>query len=104
MLLKFIVNFADWVSYHVQYVQGVWKMGHVRISPEKLSAKALEGVVDEFISREGTEYGHKDYSLAEKRQAVLTQIDNGSAVISFDPDSNTTSIIDSKFFNGVFQE
>jgi uncharacterized protein YheU (UPF0270 family) len=98
MLLKFTVNFAYWVSYHAQNVQGVFKMVRIRISPDKLSAKALEGVIDDFISREGTDYGHKDYSLAEKRQAVLTQINRGSAVISFDAESETTSIIDSALF------
>ncbi len=73
-------------------------MGSVRISPEQLSPIALEGVIDEFINREGTDYGHKNYSLAEKRQAVLSQLKNGSAVISFDPSSETTSIIDSTLF------
>lgn len=95
MLLKFIVNFADWVTCHVKTVSRVWNMGRLRILPQQLSDTALAGVIDEFISREGTDYGHKDYSLEEKRRAVLAQIESGSAVISFDPDSESTSIIDS---------
>ena len=73
-------------------------MGRIRILPQQLSDTALEGVIDEFISREGTDYGHKDYSLEEKRRAVLAQLESGTAVICFDPDSESTSIIDSTHF------
>jgi len=77
-------------------------MGRIKILPQQLSDTALKGVIDEFISREGTDYGHKDYSLEAKRRAVMVQIESGSAIVCFDPDSETTSIVDSALFKKDF--
>ena len=38
----------------------------IEIPHRQLSAEALRGVVESFVLREGTEYGQRDYSLAEK--------------------------------------
>ena len=68
--------------------------GHViRIPRERLSAEALAGVIDDYIGREGTDYGHRDYTLAEKRARVLAALTRGDAIITYDPDSATTSIV-----------
>ena len=42
----------------------------VVISIEDLSEQALQGVIDAFVLREGTDYGHRDISLQEKRARV----------------------------------
>jgi len=57
-----------------------------------LSKQALEGLVEEFVLREGTEYGATDVSLPEKRRQVMAQLKQGLAQIVFDPDTQTTSI------------
>ena len=64
--------------------------------PQQLSAEALIGVIDEFIHREGTEYGHQSYTLEEKRQAVMALLSDGSAVISYDSLSESTSIVNAE--------
>jgi len=56
----------------------------VVIPPEKLSREALEGLVEGFVLREGTDYGQCDHSLDDKRAAVLRQIENGEVVIVYD--------------------
>ncbi len=58
-----------------------------------LSAEALEGVIDDYITREGTEYGHAEQSLQEKRHQVLQQLRSGEAHIDFDEDSKTCTLI-----------
>ena len=65
----------------------------IKIPHTELSAAALEGVIEEFVMREGTDYGHRDYTLAEKRVRVLAALEAGDAVITFDPDTRTTSIV-----------
>ena len=64
----------------------------VKIPYEALSAQALEGVIDEFVMREGTDYGHADYPLEKRRERVLAQLRAGTAEIWFDPASETTTL------------
>ena len=66
---------------------------HVKIPHRDLSEEALRGVIESFVLREGTDYGQRDYSLEEKIAAVTHQLDRGEAVIVFDPDTATVSIV-----------
>ena len=65
----------------------------VEIPTSELSTEALAGVVEEFITREGTDYGHTDHSLEQKMSAVYRQLDSGEVVIVFDPESETCNIV-----------
>jgi uncharacterized protein len=65
----------------------------VEIPPEALSAEALQGVIEAFVLREGTEYGERDYSLGEKVAAVQAQLSRGEAVILFDPATETVALV-----------
>ncbi|MFW6093571.1 MAG: YheU family protein [Pseudomonadota bacterium] len=59
---------------------------------ESLSADALHGIVEAYVLREGTDYGHRDYSLAEKCRAVKRQLHEGRAEIRFDPETGSVDI------------
>ena len=65
----------------------------IEIPLSKLSSEALRGVIDEFIMREGTDYGHADYCIEQKRQQVMAQLEQHKAMITFDPQTETTSIL-----------
>ena len=56
----------------------------MRIPIEELSPEALEGVIEEYVSREGTDYGAEEYSLADKVAQVRRQLARGEAVLYFD--------------------
>lgn len=58
-----------------------------------LSAEALQGVIEEFVSREGTDYGHLDISLDKKCRAVMQQLKNGTAILIFNQDEETIDIV-----------
>lgn len=60
---------------------------------EKLSEEALFGLIDEFILREGTDYGRSEYTLEEKHQHVRKQILSGKAVVVFDLNEESASLI-----------
>lgn len=64
----------------------------VKIPTHILSPEALRGVVEAFVLREGTDYGHRDISLEEKCAAVERQIAAGEAEVCFDPATGTTDI------------
>ncbi len=65
----------------------------ILIPHHELSEDALAGVIESFVLREGTEYGERDYSLAEKVLHVRGQLDAGEAFVVFDPDSESVGIV-----------
>ena len=65
----------------------------MEIPYRELSEAALRGVVESFVLREGTDYGDHEFSFEEKIGAVKRQLDRGEAVIVFDPDTETVSIV-----------
>lgn len=65
----------------------------VEIPTNSLSTEALRGVVEEFVTREGTDYGHATHSLTQKMDAVFRQLDSGEVAIVFDPESQTCNIV-----------
>lgn len=64
----------------------------VQIPPEQLSPETLRSLVEEFVTREGTDYGQVERNLAEKVEDVLRQLRSGEARILFDPETETTHI------------
>lgn len=71
----------------------------VELDPEQLSEGALRGLVEEYVTREGTDYGlgnsavNSEWSLDDKVAQVLRQIDRGEARIVFDLESESASIV-----------
>ncbi|MBF0380955.1 MAG: YheU family protein, partial [Magnetococcales bacterium] len=55
----------------------------MEIPPGQLSHQALEGIVEEFITREGTEYGLVEKTLENKIAEVMAQIKAGKVVIRY---------------------
>ena len=60
---------------------------------KQLSPEALDGLVEEFVTRDGTDTGYAGKSLARDAEAVKRQLRQGRAVIVFDPGSNTCNIV-----------
>jgi len=57
-----------------------------------LSPETLHGVIEAFITREGTDYGEHDISLATKVLQVRKQLDEGTAVIVYDQKSESCTM------------
>jgi uncharacterized protein len=66
---------------------------YVEVPHGALSQEALDGLVDEFITREGTDYGAREHTFEEKRASVLRLINAGTVVIVFDPESESTTLV-----------
>lgn len=68
-------------------------MKAVKIPYDQLSPEALQGVVEEFVTRDGTDYGETEISLETKVVQVLTQLKNGKAVIGFDQETESCTVL-----------
>lgn len=60
----------------------------------ELSADALQGVVEAFVLREGTDYGEREFSLEQKVAHVIRQLERGEAQIMFDPNTQSVTIVE----------
>ena len=60
---------------------------------ERLSAGALRGVIEEFITREGTEYGADDVALERKLAQVQRQLESAEVVVLFDARAETVNLV-----------
>lgn len=58
----------------------------------KLSAQALKGVIEEFITRSATDYGAVEASLETKVKQVKNKLKDGSSVLVYDDETETTNI------------
>ena len=63
----------------------------MKIPTDTLSQQALQTIVEEFVLREGTDYG-QEYSLEQKCANVLSALAEGSAEIHFDAQTETVDI------------
>jgi uncharacterized protein len=58
-----------------------------------LSPEALHGVIEAFVTREGTDYGAQEVPLATKVLQVRQQLDDGTAVLVYDEASESCTIL-----------
>lgn len=65
------------------------------IPHNELSKEALNGVVQEFVTRDGTDYGKVEVPLETKISQVISQLNSGVAVIVFDQETQTCNILKS---------
>jgi uncharacterized protein len=65
----------------------------VEIPVSELAPELLLKVIEDFVTREGTDYGFGEWSLTDKVSQVEGQLRRREAVVVFDPDSETVSIL-----------
>jgi len=66
----------------------------VVVPHDQLSPEALQGLLEAYVNREGTDYGHRaPPALSEKAEQVRRQLQEGSAVIVFDAQDQSCNIL-----------
>jgi uncharacterized protein len=63
------------------------------IPHQQLEEATLAALIEEFVSRDGAVHGHADPSARAMTDAVLRQLRNGAAVIAFDEETETATIV-----------
>lgn len=67
--------------------------GTMQIPHDQLSPEALRGLIEEFVTRDGTDYGATEASLASKVAAVERQLRAGEAVIVYERETCRCHIV-----------
>lgn len=60
---------------------------------DRLHSDTLRKVVEEFVCREGTDYGAREVPFDTKCRSIHAQLQSGRAVLLFDPGTSTTTIV-----------
>jgi len=60
---------------------------------EQLSPETLSAIIENFVLREGTEYGSEDVSLSNKIAQVHQQLKQGSALLVYSELHETVNIL-----------
>ncbi|MCB0362849.1 MAG: YheU family protein [Bdellovibrionales bacterium] len=66
---------------------------YLEIPRARISSPALSSLIEEFILREGTDYGHTETSLEEKKRVVYKQLDSGRVKIVYSLTTQNTTLI-----------
>ena len=69
----------------------------------KLEKETLRRVIEEFVTREGTDYGHRERDLATKIDAVLRGLDRQEYYLCYDEKSDSCNIITKQELRGMGQ-
>ncbi len=73
----------------------------IEIPVDQLSAHALSGIIENFILREGTDYGSVEVSYEKKAEQIRKQIDQGEIKIVFDQSSETVSLLTTRDYKSL---
>jgi len=65
----------------------------VKVPYDQLSPETLEAVIEEFITREGTDYGEVEVPFEQKIERVKRQLEAGKALIVFDEVMQSCNIL-----------
>jgi uncharacterized protein YheU (UPF0270 family) len=58
-----------------------------------ISPDALQGLIESFVLREGTDYGAREFSHEQKVAQVRAQLQSGEARILFDPATASVTLL-----------
>lgn len=63
------------------------------IPHDQLASETLTSLIEEFVSRDGTDYGEEEVSLPEKVEQVREKLVSGDAVILFSESTGQCNIV-----------
>ena len=56
----------------------------VEVPPQRLEADVLQALLEEYASRDGTDYGERELSLEQKVGSLRGQMQRGELLLLFD--------------------
>ncbi|MDG1163875.1 MAG: YheU family protein [Porticoccaceae bacterium] len=65
----------------------------IEIPANRLSAEILTAIIEEFILREGTDYGAQEAGMDNKIAQVHRQLARGDVLITFDPATENCTLL-----------
>ena len=68
----------------------------VDVPYDMLEPETLRGLIEHFVSREGTDYGEREISLETKIAQVMRQLQKREAKIVYDEESESCDIVSAR--------
>ena len=65
----------------------------IEIPAERLNAEIMTAIIEEFILREGTDYGAQEVDFASKVSQVMALLEAGEVTITFDPKTENCTLL-----------
>lgn len=65
----------------------------ILIPPDRLSSQALHGLVEEFILREGTDYGLQEVSFSAKKQQIMRALERQDIYVVYSTLTENTTLL-----------
>ncbi|MGY8870838.1 MAG: YheU family protein [Pseudomonadales bacterium] len=67
---------------------------------ESISAQALEGLIEEFVTRDGTDYGYDETPLASRVEQIKKKLKNKEIVVLFNEATDEVNLVLSERLKG----
>jgi len=74
------------------------KKSGIVIPYNKLSEFALDGLIEEFVTRDGTDNGYEKKSLENDVRMVKRQLKKGDAIIVYNENTKSSNIVQKNQF------
>lgn len=65
----------------------------MRIPHHQLDPDTLQNLLEEYASRDGTDYGEREVSLSDKVASLRRQLQSGEVVIWFEPGEESVNLV-----------
>jgi hypothetical protein len=65
----------------------------IEIPPIRLSAKTLRRLIEEFVTRDGTDYGRTEKTIEQKVADVMRQLRRREVRIIFDQETQKANLV-----------
>ncbi|NIP73340.1 MAG: YheU family protein [Gammaproteobacteria bacterium] len=65
----------------------------MEIPYDHLEPDTLRALVEEYVTRAGTDYGEVEVPLPTKVRQVIARLERGEAVITYDPETKSCDIV-----------
>jgi len=59
----------------------------------ELSADALQALIEDFVTRDGTDYGQQEMSMQDKAAHLLALLAKGELLITYNEDTQTCGLV-----------
>ena len=73
------------------------------IPHDRLSQTALQRLIEEFVTRNGTDTGYTDGSMVENVDMVIRQLKRGDVFIIYDETTQTANIVLKEYAKSISQ-
>ncbi|WP_237068399.1 YheU family protein [Microbulbifer guangxiensis] len=65
----------------------------MRIPHQQLDPDTLQNLLEEYATRDGTDYGEREVNLSDKVASLRRQLQSGEVVIWFEPGEESVNLV-----------